>query len=132
MHDEDGDSGFTLIEVIVAFIIASISLAVLYQSFSESLNATSRVSEKMNALKFIQSKIASLGIDHPIQQGETSGVSEEGFFWSLEASPFTEVADQSPPSASPTMLYVKVNVTTETPDAPPIISLTTVRPTSTP
>ena len=73
----------------MAFAIAAIGLAVVFQAFSIGLETVDRVDERMNALRFAQSKLASLGHDIVIREGLTVGDPEDGFSWVVEVTPQT-------------------------------------------
>ena len=86
-----GERGFSLIEVLVSFVLLSMSLAVILQIFSTNLRAVDSVGKQNRALILAESKLAGLGNEIPLAPGELSG--ESGAFnWQLKVSPFIDDA----------------------------------------
>jgi len=81
MHDEE--SGFTLIEVLVAFVIAALAMGALYAGTVSGLNATSVAGKYDEAVSLARSHLAALGRGEPIALQERSGAEGEGFTWHL-------------------------------------------------
>lgn len=79
--------GFSLLEILVAFSILSLSLGVLMQIFSGSLNNASITREQVQATTLAQSLLASAGIEGPLAAGESTG-GDDKFRWSLSVTPF--------------------------------------------
>jgi general secretion pathway protein I len=63
----DTASGFTLIEVLVAFTIAALTLGALSQVFSTGIGAVARASTEKEALLIAQSSIESLGVGETLR-----------------------------------------------------------------
>ena len=76
-------AGFTLVEVLVAFAIAALSLGALLSSFSTGLRSVEASGAHVAALLQARSIVDRLGSDIPYEEGETSGTTEEGYAWSL-------------------------------------------------
>ncbi len=77
-----GDSaGFTLLEVLVAILILAVSLGVLLRSFSGEFASLGLTTFHTAALAEAKSQIDRIGAEIPLQDGELSGVSEEGLSW---------------------------------------------------
>jgi general secretion pathway protein I len=79
-------AGFTLLEVLVAFVIASMALAVLFQGATEGLHGTDLAAHYQEALARAQSRMASLGRDLPVQDGDHQGEDGDGFHWHTRIS----------------------------------------------
>lgn len=86
------ERGFSLIEVLVSFVLLSLSLAVILQIFSVNLRAVDTVRKQTRALILAESKLAGLGNEIPLTPGERVGESG-AFSWRLEVSPYVEDAD---------------------------------------
>ena len=97
-----GESGFTLLEVIVAFTILTLSLGVLLPVFSGSLGRGEQSKHEALALAAGQSKLAGLGIEEPLAVGLSDGEFPDGIHWQLQALPFADATDQK---ASPLRAY---------------------------
>lgn len=75
--------GFSLLEVLVAFSILALSLGVLMQIFSGSLNNASISKDQTEATVIAQSLLASAGVDSVLEVGQTTGHLGERFRWKL-------------------------------------------------
>jgi len=77
------DSGFTLLEVMIAFVIAALATGALFGGTVAGLNATSVAAKYDEAISLARSHLAGIGHGAPIAQQETSGAEGEGFTWHL-------------------------------------------------
>jgi general secretion pathway protein I len=75
------ESGFTLLEVLVAFVIAAMALAVLFQGAVAGLHGTSLAAHYQEALARAQSRLASLGHDLALRDADQQGDDGGGFHW---------------------------------------------------
>ena len=75
--------GFSLIEVLVSFVLLSMALAVILQIFSTNLRGMDRVGKQTRALVLAESKLAAVGREIPLATGQTEGQSG-GFSWQLD------------------------------------------------
>lgn len=82
MHAEHAparDAGFTLLEVLVAFVIASLALAVLVNAGLTGLGSAKLSNRYQEALARAQSHLAAVG---PMPQpGDRQGDEADGFHW---------------------------------------------------
>lgn len=92
--DENTESGFTLVEIIVALAILSISLSVLLAVISNGARQADRADKLARATSLAQSLLAKFGTELPIQQGLTNGELADGFHWQASAQPYGDAADQ--------------------------------------
>jgi general secretion pathway protein I len=83
MRSNANDSGFTLLEVIVAFAISALALSVLYEGASGGLAATQMAAKSSEALILARSHLAAIGHGEAIAPQETSGPDGHGFTWKL-------------------------------------------------
>ena len=100
--------GFTLIEVIVAFVLLSLVLATGFEIFSTGLRRAGDLDGYSRAIVVAQSKLASVGLDQPLQAGALEGDSEDGrMHWVLEMQPVQDelLAGQPQPGPGTYMLY---------------------------
>ncbi len=80
--------GFTLLEVIVAVVIAALCLAALSQVFATGVRAASTSSDYMRAMTLAQSLLASVGVEKATSDGSESGTSSDGrLTWTVTISP---------------------------------------------
>ena len=77
-----GDEGFTLVEVIVAFAIASLAVAVLFETFGGGLMTMRRAHTKADAVLLAHTKLAELSIVTTGTERRRSGT-DNGYVWSV-------------------------------------------------
>jgi general secretion pathway protein I len=85
--------GFTLLEVIVAFAILSLSLGVIYQVFGQGLKAADQAEKFTLATLRAQSLLAEVGITSPLAVGSSSGVTADGYRWQIETMEYRAAFD---------------------------------------
>jgi len=78
------EQGFTLIEVLVALAILSVSLATLLGIFMEGLERTRQNQDEMAARILAQSLLAQAGAVARPQLGATTGWTNAGLQWQLD------------------------------------------------
>ena len=99
------DAGFTLIEVLVAFIIAGLALAVLVHAGVEGLRASSLSAKYQEALARAQSHLAA-AVDAS-QPGDRQGDEGGGFHWHVRTVPLAHITTANGPA---TLLGVSVAI----------------------
>ena len=82
-----GAQGFSLLEVLVAFSVLALTLAVVLQIFSTGLRAGVLSDEYARATALAESKLAELGRLGPIQEITEEGVFDEVYRWQLSINP---------------------------------------------
>ena len=92
--NEQSQNGFTLIEVLVAFTILSISLIILFRSIGVGAQNYGYVERKTIALRLAQSKLASVGYDIPLKVGNVKG-REDNMQWMIKMVPYNRTVSQS-------------------------------------
>jgi len=75
------ERGFTLLEVLVAFSIFTVSLGILFQIFSKGTRAAILSDEYTRAVFIAQSRLASSGIEGDLDDGEYSGKENSIYHW---------------------------------------------------
>ena len=73
--------GFTLIEVLVAFMILTLSLSVLLRIFSGGLNNVSVAGDYAQAVLLAESQLAVAGRSEPLVVGQSYGEYGDRFRW---------------------------------------------------
>lgn len=82
--------GFSLLEVLVAFAILSISLGVLLQVFATGLRNAGIADDYTQATLYAESILAAIGRETPLAEGVRSGPVNDRFSWRSTVSPFAE------------------------------------------
>ena len=86
--------GFTLLEILVAFSILALSLGVVLNIFSTALRGVGLGEEYSKAALLLDSRLAALGSEIPVETGSQSGTEGDGegqaFRWQITLSPFGE------------------------------------------
>jgi len=99
-------SGFTLLEVVVAFVVLSLVLTVVFEVFSTWLSRTAALSEQSQALAIAQSRLAAVGLEEAVKEGEASGESgDRRFRWRVRVERYGDKAEAGAPPQSTYTLY---------------------------
>jgi general secretion pathway protein I len=100
--------GFSLLEVLVAFTILALTLGVLMQVFSGSINGTRNSEEYQEAAALAESVLALVGADIPLEPGSQGG-ELNGFVWRTEISESPAAELVAPPEdLIPNLVRVRV------------------------
>ena len=104
--------GFTLLEVVVAFVLLGFVLAIGYQIFSEGMSRAGALEERSSALEVARSHLADAGAEEPLKPGVAAGESSDPrFHWTTTVTPFEEGNDPMHPIPSAYALFrVEVKV----------------------
>ena len=126
--------GFSLLEVLVAFVILALILGVLMQIFSGGLRNASRVDEYQQAVLLGQSKLASVGIETPLKVSESNGEFDAVYRWQISIQPYlvtpVQTSDQTGlpvPILPVSPLEVEIRVLWGGSDQPRSVSLKALR-----
>ena len=101
--------GFSLLEVLVAFVILALSLGVLMRVFSVGLRSSDLAERYAYATLLAESKLAAAGIEGVLAEGATDGEAERGFRWQTVVSRF-EDPDPSPAGGAALVELFRVDV----------------------
>jgi general secretion pathway protein I len=82
-------SGFTILEVLTAFVVFAVTLAALLQVFSGGLRDAQIADEYARAVIVAQSRLAAHGAAERVEEGSTSGT-EGDYAWTVTAEPYDE------------------------------------------
>lgn len=105
------DSGFTLLEVVVALAIAGLALVGLFRAGSGGLFAVDTAARAEEAVQRAQSHLAAVGRDAALAEGDFTGDDGGGFQWALRVRPLTARQSLAPDgfaSATTTLFNVEV------------------------
>jgi general secretion pathway protein I len=125
MTHKRGCRGFSLLEVLVAFTILAMLLAALFQVFSAGLHAARSGDRYTRATVIAQSHIAAVGIESPLQEGITSGTTDDDYHWRVTVRAYTD--EQLPETGLVLQpLAIDVEVFWEEGGAPRTVTLTSM------
>jgi len=79
--------GMTLIEVLVAFIVLSVTMAVIMQIFSGGMRNARLADSYSRAVFLTESKMAAVGLERPLMAGEDSGQVGGEMQWRVSITP---------------------------------------------
>jgi general secretion pathway protein I len=127
-------AGFTLIEIVIAFAIAALSMVALMRIFNNGLTVTERAGDLTHATLIAQSKLAQVGTEFPLEDGGQNGEVLEGRYrWQITITPYEVVRVESvdsPVGAAPLaqpLEMKQVNATVSYGDPPRSVSLVTYK-----
>jgi general secretion pathway protein I len=69
------------VELLVAFMVLTLSLTVLFRIFSNSLASLELADQYARAAAYADNRLAAVGVVKRLSEGVTSGRSPEGFGW---------------------------------------------------
>ena len=81
-------AGFSLLEILVAFSIMSLSLGVLLRIFAGGGHIAATADEYSRAILTAESIMAKVGVEEPLQPGVTEGELPGGYRWNLNVFPY--------------------------------------------
>lgn len=119
--------GYTLIEVLVAFMIMAMALTVLLRIFSGGVRNVAVSADYARAVLIAESQLAAAGIDETLYTGDTRGVEDERFTWTRSVAPYLPSAGYSSPVKDLKGWHVTVTVEWPHGDSLRSIDLSTVR-----
>lgn len=85
-------AGFTLIEVLVAFVVMGLVLAVLYRGFAMAFDALGRLDSAERRVAVAENRLAELGVIIPLAPGRYDGVEAE-HAWEVTVTPLPILPD---------------------------------------
>src|SRR5215475_4903184 len=96
------NSGFTLLEVVVALAIAALAIVGLFQAASGGLFAVNTAGRVEEAVQRAQSHLAAVGRSAALIQGEFTDDDGGGYHWRLRARPVA-TRQVAAPDGNPTV-----------------------------
>ena len=89
--------GFTLLEVMLAFVIFALSFATVLEIMAGSMRSVGRASDDTEVALLAQSLMDLVGSEIPVEEGEYSGIGMDHYNWEMNLSLYdsgTEPDDQ--------------------------------------
>jgi general secretion pathway protein I len=75
--------GFTLIELVAAFVIFALGFGILLEVLGDSIRTTRQAQQATQAALYAQSLLDIQGIGEPLQEGGSSGDFDDTYHWQL-------------------------------------------------
>ena len=86
------NNGFTLLEVLLAFVVFALSFTIVMEILSGSIRNTVRAREYTEAALVAQSVMDQLGLDFPVEQGANYSGESGDYQWEVSIFRYEEVA----------------------------------------
>jgi len=106
--------GFTLIEVVVAFVMLALILSVSFEIFSRGIARAGDLGDRANALVVAQSRLAATGAEEVLKEGVWNGESEDRRYqWQVTVRRAEDLATPpggKTPSAAYALYLIDVHV----------------------
>ena len=108
----DGQSGFTLLEVLVAFVVATIGIVAIVQACSGGLRGLARLDSLGVGALVAESRLAEVGAIYPVSAAQFEGTDGEGKYnWVISITPYDDPDQRLVPSPdAPSLFLVTVDV----------------------
>jgi len=108
-----GNTGFTLLEVLVAMVLLSVSLVIVLQLFSGGLRSSGISEDYTRAVFHARAKMEEILVSEKLSIGEWSGDFGDGFGWRVKIGypgEDAENAEDEPPSTVSALFRIDVDV----------------------
>src|SRR5450759_5150233 len=89
--------GFSLLEILVAFTLMALIVAVLMRVFSGGLQGAGLAEDYARATSLAESKLAGIGSEIPWKPGELNGTEAGKYRWKIAMQDYEDHAASSPP-----------------------------------
>jgi len=96
-------TGFSLIELMAAFVIFALGFGILLQTLGASVQSTARSAEYTQAALWEQSKLDTEGVGEHLKEGTSSGEFDDKYRWELTITKYEPPADNK---TTPSMLPI--------------------------
>ena len=89
------NNGFTLLEVLLAFVVFALSFTAVLEILSGSMRNTVRAREYTEAALIAQSVMDQLGLELPVEQGANYSGESGDYQWELNIGLYEEVEENT-------------------------------------
>ncbi|HEX5123771.1 MAG TPA: prepilin-type N-terminal cleavage/methylation domain-containing protein [Rhodanobacteraceae bacterium] len=93
-------AGFSLIEMVAAFLVFAIGIGVLMQILATSMHNARSSSDYTMAALWAQSKLDVVGVGAPIEEGSSNGRFDDNYSWQLEVHMVDPTSVEPPPQVA--------------------------------
>jgi len=80
-------SGFTLLELLVAFMVLVLAFTVMLRIFSGGLRGVGDAQSHSRAVEHARAQLSLVGTEYPLRAGEMRGETADGYRWHVTAEP---------------------------------------------
>jgi general secretion pathway protein I len=92
--------GFSLIEMVAAFLVFAIGIGVLMQILGASLHNTRRSADYTQAALWAESLLDTVGVGQPVEEGSSNGRFDDDYAWQLDIQKIDPQAVEPPPQVA--------------------------------
>jgi general secretion pathway protein I len=103
------ESGFSLLEILIAFAILSISVSIILKIFATGLTSTHLANDYTNAVQIANNLIAQTSMENPLQRSESSGIENNMYHWRRQIVPHQFLSAELDISTLPIQIY-QINI----------------------
>ena len=122
--------GFSLIEILVAFLVTALSLGIIFQIYAKGAAATVLADEYTHALAIAESKLAGASVYDRAYDFEEQGREADKFDWEIRTEEYVNEAQITDFPASYALMSVDVNVSWQGRGKLRQVNLQTLKPVS--
>jgi general secretion pathway protein I len=90
-------AGFSLIEMVAAFLVFAIAIGILMQILATSLHQTRSSNDYTMAALWAESKLDTIGVGMPIEAGSSNGRFDDNYSWELNVQLVDPASVEPPP-----------------------------------
>ena len=109
MHRKPDEAGFTLLEVLIAFIIAALALAVLFRGGLGGVQAAAVAGRYAEAVSRVQSHLAASTTGDALVASDRQGDEGHGFHWRVRIVPVAVTTPDPTARAGPLVALFDVS-----------------------
>lgn len=112
MRMKGGEDGYTLLEVLVAFVILSGAVIMSFKIFGEGLGRLNKAEDQVRMVGVAQGLLAELQLKPALEPGTLAGVAG-GYAWSVTLARETERSDKPEAPGTVTLFRARIEVRPE-------------------
>ena len=107
---QNSQSGFTLLEVVVAFAVAALALGAVFHVYGTAFGGSERAERLTIALLAAESKLAEVAGTALLKPGRTTGTLEDGYHWLAVVQPYLGTPETVPEQLPVRAYQIEVTV----------------------
>jgi len=95
LHPRKSQQGFTMIEILAAFLVFTLAFAIVLQILSASIQNTRRSSEYTQAALWAQSIMETIGVERPVEDSLEQDRFNDDYRYVLNIEPYELAGDEA-------------------------------------